>query len=104
MNPFLPLLGLSFIGSIAGLLGGGVFLLKKNWAKSLTTVAVPLAAGVLLAVSLLDLLPEAVAQIGDLAFTIILIVFVVLFVTEQFLFYLHHHDEPEGHELNRVFR
>lgn len=95
MSPLFSLLILAFIGSIAGLIGGAVLIFKKNWAKALTSNAVPLAAGVLLAVSLLDLFPEAVEEIGDQAFPIILVVFVVLFLTERFFFSLHHHSDKD---------
>lgn len=97
MNPLFSLLILSFIGSVAGLIGGVVFLFRKKWAKVLAQSAVPLAAGVLLAVSLLDLLPEAIEEIGSQAFPVILIVFVALFLVERFLFYLHHHFDLENH-------
>lgn len=100
MNQIVNLLLLSFIGSVAGLIGGAILLLKGKWAKSLTHVAVPLAAGVLLAVSLLDLLPEAAEEIGDKAFTIVLIAFVAFFLVERFIFSLHHHDgEKAGSNL-----
>jgi len=90
----LPLLVIyTFIGSIAGLVGGFILLFRERWAKGLASVSVPLAAGVLLALSLLDLLPEAVEAAGETAFSVILIVFVVLFLVERFLFYLHHHQE-----------
>ena len=81
----------SFIGSVAGLIGGVILLFKKEWAKKLATVSVPLAAGVLLTLSFLDLLPEAVEKYGEGAFTVILSVFVVLFLIERFFFYFHHH-------------
>jgi len=83
----------SFIGSVAGLIGGVILLFKKEWAKKLATVSVPLAAGVLLTLSFLDLLPEAVEKYGEGAFTVILSVFVVLFLIERFFFYFHHHLE-----------
>jgi zinc and cadmium transporter len=92
---FLNLLVLAFIGSIAGLIGGIIFLFNKILAKALASFAVPFAAGVLLAVSFLDLLPEAVGEIGEKAFPIILTVFVVLFLIEKFLFHLHHHNGSE---------
>lgn len=104
MDPLFQLLILTAIGSIAGLIGGVILLYNDKWAKKLTIIAVPLAAGVLLALSLLDLLPEAVRQIGDQAFAVVLIVFVVFFLIERFLFYLHHHydvdddDSHRGHE------
>src|SRR3990172_88674 len=93
----LNLLGLSFLGSVAGLIGGVIFLAKRSWARVLAARAVPLAAGVLLAVSFLDLLPEAVEEYGSGAFVIILFVFVGLFLVERFLFLLHHHDGEEEH-------
>jgi len=90
----LPLLLVySFIGSVAGLIGGVILLFKKEWAKALASVSVPFAAGILLALSFLDLLPEAVEEVGETAFSVILIVFVVLFLIERFFFYLHHHQE-----------
>lgn len=83
----------SFIGSIAGLIGGLILLFKKDWAKSLASVSVPLAAGVLLTLSFLDLLPEAVEEYGERAFAVILAVFVILFLIERFFLYFHHHLE-----------
>jgi zinc and cadmium transporter len=93
MEGIFLLIGYTFIGSIAGLIGGVILLLKEKWAKSLAQVSVPLAAGVLLSVSFLDLLPEAVEGVGQVAFTTVLIVFIVLFLVERFLLYLHHHVE-----------
>ncbi len=98
MNSIFYLLSFSFIGSVAGLIGGVILLFKEKWAKSLATVSVPLAAGVLLTVAFLDVLPEAVEEIGDLSFMIVLFVFVALFMVERFLFFLHHHQqEPDRH-------
>ena len=87
------LLLFSFVGSVAGLIGGVVLLFKKEWAGKLASVSVPLAAGVLLAVSFLDLFPEAIEKAGELAFSVVLVVFVVLFMIERFFFYFHHHLE-----------
>lgn len=95
MSSLMAILGLAFIGSIAGLIGGVILLVKEKWAKVLAVHAIPLAAGVLLAVSLLDLFPEAVEAVGEQAFSIVLVVFVALFLIERFLFSLHHHQEPE---------
>jgi len=102
MSPLLSLLTLAFIGSVASLIGGIILLLRRKWAKGLTSDAIPLAAGVLLAVSLLDLLPQAVDKVGDLAFTIVLSVFVTLFLVERFLFYLHHHSVDDDHRKETV--
>ena len=98
MSSITLLLIYSFIGSIAGLIGGVILLFKKDWAKGLASISVPLAAGVLLTLSFLDLLPEAVEVYGEGAFMIILGVFVVLFLIERFFFYFHHHVESsESH-------
>src|SRR5687768_11378348 len=100
MPEIILLLVNAFIGSVAGMIGGVVLLVKKEWATKLAYMSIPLAAGVLLSVSFLDLLPEAVEEIGDTAFSIVLIVFVALFLIERFILYFHHHQgsgESEKH-------
>lgn len=95
MNPLIAILLLSFVGSIAGLIGGVIFLLKREWARTLCKYAVPFAAGVLLSVSLLHLLPEAVHLTGESAYFIVLIALLSSFFFEQYFAHLHHH---EGHK------
>jgi zinc and cadmium transporter len=95
MHDFIYLFGFSFLGSVAGILGGVIFIYNKKASHILDHAAVPLAAGVLLAVCFTDLLPEAVASIGNLAFQIVLVVFVVTFLIEKYLFTLHHHEEEK---------
>ncbi|MDO8503899.1 MAG: ZIP family metal transporter [bacterium] len=93
--PFLlPVLGLVTLGSLAGLLGGILLLAKRSWARSLSIHAIPFAAGSMLAVSLLDILPEAIEKSSvEVVFPIILIVIVVAFFFEQFFIHIHHHEE-----------
>lgn len=86
---------LAFLGSVAGLIGGAILLFKKSWSSKLSNFALPLATGVLLAVSFLDLLPEAVEEVGEGAFTIVLGVFILLFLIERFFFHLHHHSSGD---------
>ena len=43
MNPLVAILLLSFVGSVAGLVGGVIFILKKEWARTLCKYAVPFA-------------------------------------------------------------
>lgn len=97
MQDFISLLGLSFIGSVAGIIGGVVFLYSKRASTILSEISIPLAAGVLLAISFLDLLPEAVEHLGDFAFQIVLVVFIIAFLVEKYFFSLHHHTEDEAH-------
>lgn len=95
-NSLIGILALSFIGSIAGLIGGVVFLLRKNWAKVLSLSAVPFAAGVLLSVSLIHLLPEAVHEVGEAAYSIVLLALLASFFFEQYFAHLHHHEHRRG--------
>ena len=98
MEDLFNILALAFLGSIAGLIGGAVLLFKEHWTKTLANIALPLATGVLLAVSFLDLLPEAVEELGTNTFSIVLAVFIVLFLIERFLFHLHHHSSNDERE------
>jgi len=88
----LMLLGLATVGSVAGLIGGVIFFVKDSWARTLCRYAVPFAAGVLLSVSLLHLLPEAEHAIGDKAYLIVLISLLGSFFFEQYFAHLHHHE------------
>ncbi len=98
-NSIPSILLLATIGSIAGLIGGVVFLVKKSWSQTLCKYAVPFAAGVLLSVSLLHLLPEAVHDLGDSAYLYLLVAFLLSFLFEQFFAHLHHHETPETKSL-----
>lgn len=96
MAELVPVLGLTTLGSLAGLLGGLIVLSKESWSRHLTVHAVPFAAGVLLSVSLLDVLPEAIEAIGvETALGIVLFVMIVAFFFEQFFVHFHHHEEQE---------
>lgn len=89
------ILFLAFIGSIAGLIGGIVFLIKKSWARSLSKYAVPFAAGVLLSLALLHLLPEAAHLLGERAYTYVLLALLGSFLLEQYFVHLHHHEDRQ---------
>lgn len=94
MENLLPVLGLATLGSLAGLSGGIVLLSRKEWAKSLSVHAIPFAAGVMLAVALLDLLPEALEEAeAHSILAIVLGTMVVAFFFEQFFTHIHHHEE-----------
>ncbi len=92
----LILILLSLVGSVAGLLGGVVFLIKRQWSKILSFYAIPFAAGVLLSVSVLHLIPEAAEGMGTGAFMITLISFLAAFIFEKYFASLHHHEGHEG--------
>ena len=98
-NPLITILALAFIGSIAGLIGGVVFLVKKDWARTLCHYAVPFAAGVLLSVSLLHLLPEAVHETGEAGYLYVLLALLFSFFFEEYFAHLHHHEDRKRTEL-----
>lgn len=93
-NSVVILILLTLLGSVAGLVGGAVFLIKRKWSETLSFYAIPFAAGVLLSVSVLHLIPEASEQIGTKAFMITLLSFLGSFIFEKYFASLHHH---EGH-------
>jgi zinc and cadmium transporter len=99
MNEWILLIAATTAGSLISLLGG-VYLLYGKWAvKKMQRVAVPFAAGALLAAAFLDLLPEAL-HAGDYEriLLITLVGFLVFFVLERSLsWFHHHHDDSEQH-------
>ncbi len=97
MNDIFQLLLLSILGSIVALIGGVIFLYHKKWSQVLQRNSVSFAAGVLLTVTLIGLLPEATEFIGADTYVIVLITFLAAYIFEQIFFGIHHH-ETEGHE------
>jgi zinc and cadmium transporter len=79
-------------GSIAGLAGGLYLLYGGKGAVKLQVLAVPFAAGALLAAAFLDLLPEALHE-GDSERVLAWVMFgiLVFFVLERGLRWFHHH-------------
>lgn len=95
MDQWLLLIGASLVGSLFSLIGGVLLLTKRIKVERVQRVAVPFAAGALLAAALLDLLPEALEG-NDTTPTIMSLVlcgFVVFFVLERFLGWFHHHHD-----------
>lgn len=80
------------IGSILGLIGGFVFLFNSKISNILANLSIPFAAGVLLSVSFLHILPEAFETGGHFMGFIILFTFVLSFLFESTILNLHHHD------------
>ncbi|WKZ25671.1 MAG: ZIP family metal transporter [bacterium] len=93
----LQLLLLALLGSVIALLGGVVFLYNRKLSSVLEKHAVPFAAGVLVTVALVGLIPEAEHQVGESAFWIVLVSFLAVYVFEHLFFGIHHHGEDDGH-------
>lgn len=91
----------TFIGSIASLLIAATLLFKKGFIEKRIAWLVAFAAGAMLAAAFLDLLPEAIREIGDdgeigkIGGTILIGV-VSFFFLERFLLWYHRHACPEG--------
>lgn len=103
MQEWLLLLAAVTIGSMVSLIGGLYLIYGKLGTRLLQRLAVPFAAGALLAAAFLDLLPEAIAH--DDAETVLLyalIGLVTFFVLERSLsWFHHHHDDSTSHAAGR---
>ncbi len=95
MGDLTSILVLSFIGSILGLAGGLGLLLNERLAKKMSVQLIAFAAGVILATTFLDLLPEAVAEGGKNIYFLALLGMVSFFLIEDFILHFHHHEKHE---------
>ncbi len=84
----------SVISSVGGLAGGVLLLANERLAQALSRHLVSFAAGVLLAVTFLDLLPEAVEGFDEPAgaFRFALLGVVVFFIIERIISSIHRHQ------------
>ncbi|OGY27728.1 MAG: hypothetical protein A2Z42_02670, partial [Candidatus Woykebacteria bacterium RBG_19FT_COMBO_43_10] len=90
------IIGFTFLGSVASLIGGYFLLLKKTITETFSIRLISFAAGALLGVAFLDLLPEAVEVArGTDIFVPALIGFVSFFFAEKVIRHIHHHHEHE---------
>jgi zinc and cadmium transporter len=87
----------ALLGSVIALLGGVVFLYNRILSSILEKYSVPFAAGVLVAVSILGLIPEAEHGIGESAYWIVLLSFLSIYIFEHLFFDIHHHGDEDGH-------
>lgn len=93
MTALIAIILLALLASVLALIGGVVFLFIKPWSKVLARYSVPFAAGVLLTVALVGLLPEAVHAINQSAFLVVLLAFLATYLFENIACDLHHHHE-----------
>lgn len=88
---------LALLGSIIALIGGVVFLYSQKLSKALEYHSIPFAAGVLITVSLLGLLPEAIEIAGEGVLVVVLVSFFTSYFFEHIFFEIHHHKEVDHH-------
>ncbi len=97
MPDVLSILLLVLVGSVLALVGGILFLSIKSWSKFLAKYSVPFAAGVLLTVSLVGLVPEAHHLINHQAYPVILFTLIGVYIFESWVCHLHHHQCNDDH-------
>jgi len=91
----------ALIGSVIALFGGVVFLFNRRLSSILEKYSIPFAAGVLVTVSLLGLIPEATHEIGEKSYWIVLASFLGVYIFEHLFFDIHHHGEDShNHDIN----
>lgn len=103
MSDWLILIAAVSAGSLVSLVGGIYLLYGKAGAKKLQRIAVPFAAGALLAAAFLDLLPEAIEHgNAENVLMLTLVGLVLFFVLERSLsWFHHHHDDEHEHGVKR---
>jgi zinc and cadmium transporter len=91
----LNIIFLSFVGDVVGFLGGLILIWNEKLTKKYSIYLISFAAGVILAIAFLDVLPEAYKAGGESAFTLALIGMVAFYLIENFILHLHHHEGDE---------
>ncbi|MCS7092189.1 MAG: ZIP family metal transporter [Patescibacteria group bacterium] len=89
MGEILYLFLISLLASVLGLVGGLVFLYKKTWENFLSRFATSFAAGVLMFVSLQNLVPKSLHYLGNVAYFYVLFFLVLIFFTKVLLNKIH---------------
>ena len=93
----------TFLGGVASLAGGIAILFWRKLLVNFIMELTSFAAGVMITISVLDLLPESILA-GDIETATILLLFGILFLffLERTSIWFHHHHEPHGHGPNMV--
>lgn len=88
----------TLIGSVFSLVGSFFLLIQRKLTENFTNHLISFAAGVLLGVAFLDLMPEAMEEAGENNFFFpVLLGFILFFLAERFIRIFHHHH---GHGPN----
>lgn len=97
MNLLTYVILFSLLGGVVSLIGGVAMLAKRDLVKKHISSLTAFAAGVLIAISILDLIPEAF-ELGEanMVSMSILMGVIGLFVLEKMSVWFHHHHEPHG--------
>lgn len=96
MHILVPILLSVFLVSAISLVGILTLSLKEKFLERVLFVFIAIAAGTLLGVAFLDLIPEAMERGGSNVFLYVLFGIVAFFVLERFVFWHHCHDGKCG--------
>jgi zinc and cadmium transporter len=88
------------IGGIASIVGALLIIGLKKRAGRLSNKLTSFAAGVLITVAVLDLLPEAFGAVADIKIAAwsMLLGILIVFLMEKSGLWFHHHDGTHGHK------
>jgi zinc and cadmium transporter len=92
MHVLVPILISVFLISAISLVGALTLVLKEKILDKLLFVLIAVAAGTMLGVAFLDLIPEAVEKGGSNVFLYVLSGILAFFVLERFIFWHHCHE------------
>ena len=92
MQVLVPILISVFLISAISLVGALTLALKEKILNKMLFVLIAVAAGTLLGVAFLDLIPEAVEEGGSNVFLYVLFGILAFFVLERFIFWHHCHN------------
>jgi len=94
-NSLVNIILLTLVGDVVGFFGGLVLIWNEKLTKKYSLYLISFAAGVILAIAFLDILPEAYKAGGESAFFLTLVGMVSFYLIENFLLHLHHHEGDE---------
>ena len=92
MHVLIPILISVFAISAISLIGIVTLSLKERFLNKVIFVLIAIAAGTLLGVAFLDLIPEAMERDGEGIFLYVLSGIIAFFILERFVFWHHCHD------------
>lgn len=97
METLFSIIAASLIISVISLIGGVLLFWKRLWTEGSGTHLVSFAAGVMLAASFFDLLPESLELAGEMdIFMPVFLGILTFFFLERFVLWFHHHDSFHG--------
>jgi ZIP family zinc transporter/zinc and cadmium transporter len=89
------------VAGAANLVGALAVTSRKHWSRNAVETLIAVAAGFMLAVSLLEIIPESAEVHGDAAFIVVLAGYFLVHLTQHTLTQ-HFHFGEETHEVGRL--